>query len=113
MYSTARLTSRFASGPRASLRDRQLRAVRRECRWALYDVYKELAVNNLLNANPAAAVRFAVLALTLDPREVRSFARFLTLLPVRDRAVRACRARLYSRREQVVFSSKQSHAGRE
>ncbi len=113
MYSAGRLTSRFASGPRAGLRDKQLRAFGREYRWALYDVYKDLAVNNLLNGRPAAAVRFALQALTLDPREIRSFVRFLTFLPLRHTAELARRARSYSRREQVVLPGGDGHTARD
>ena len=103
MYSPARLGARFASGARAGLRDRELRAFRRQYRWALYDIYKELAVNNLLNGRPAAGLWFALHALLLDPREIGSMARFIGLLPVRDRAELARQARSYSRREQVVL----------
>ncbi len=103
MYSPARLSARYASGPRAGFRDPALRGFRREYRWALYDLYKELAVNNLLNHRPLAGLRFALSALRLDPREVGDMARFIALLPSRDRAELARRARRYSKREQVLL----------
>ena len=103
MYSPARLSERFASGPRAGMKDPELRRFRRQYRWALYDVYKELAVNNLLNGRRTTGLRFALHALRLDPREIREMARFVALLTVRDPADQALRARRYSRREQVLI----------
>lgn len=104
MYSPARLTDRFATGALAGYRDQELRPFRREYRWALYDIYKDLAVNNLLNGRRGRALRFALRALLLDPREVGELGRFLTLLPrgPRDEAL-ARGARRYSKREQVVL----------
>ena len=103
MYRPSRLTARFASGPRAGYGDPELLPFRRECRWALYDVYKDLAINNLINGSPGRGLRFALHALRLDPREMRDLARFLLLMGMRDAAERAARARRYSRREQVLF----------
>lgn len=103
MYSFSRLTVRYASGARAGMRDRALRTFRREYRWALYDIYKDLAVNNLLNHRPLMGLRFAFCALRLDPREVKEMAQFLALLFARDRVDVAMRSRRYSKREQVLF----------
>ena len=79
--------------------------MRREYRWDLYDVYKDLAVNNLLNRRRLNGLRFALQALCLDPREVRDLMRFLALLPRRHTDEMARRARRYSKREQVVLSA--------
>lgn len=105
MYSPSRLSARFASGLRAGRRDRALRGFRREYRWALYDVYKDLAVNNLVNFHPWVGLRFAVGALCVDPRELRAMGRFLAMMPRRDRADVARRARRYSKREIVLFNT--------
>ncbi|MBI0537968.1 glycosyltransferase family 2 protein [Roseomonas sp. KE2513] len=106
MYSPARLTDRFATGPRAGYRDRELRPFRREYRWALYDIYKDLAVNNLLNGRRGSALGFALRALLLDPRELGDLGRFLALLPRgRHDDALAKGARRYSKREQVVLTS--------
>ena len=104
MYSPARLTDRFATGALAGYRDQELRPFRREYRRALYDIYKDLAVNNLLNGRRGRALRFVLRALLLDPREVGELGRFLTLLPrgPRDEAL-ARGAGRYSKREQVVL----------
>lgn len=104
MYSVSRLSPRFASGLRAGRQDRLLRGFRREYRWALYDVYKDLAVNNLANRRPWVGLQFAIRALCLDPREIRAMARFLALMPNRDRADVALRAKRYTKREVVLFN---------
>ena len=103
MWSAARLSDRFASGPRTGFRDPALRGFRREYRWALLAVYKDMAVNNLINGRRQAAMRAAWQALLLDPREVRAFATFATLLGVRDQMRIAAAARRYSRCEQVFL----------
>lgn len=103
MYSPARLTARYASGPRAGMRDRDLRLFRRFYRWHLYDVYKDLAANNVLNRRRVAGLRFALSALWLDPQELRDFARFLHLVFARERCDLGARARLYSKREQYLL----------
>lgn len=103
MWSARRLSPHFASGPRAGMRDRRLRGFRREYRWALYAVYKDLAVNNLVNRRFLAGLRHALQAWALDPREVTDVLRYLGLLATRDRPGLSERARGYSRCEQVML----------
>jgi hypothetical protein len=99
MYSESRLTSAYASGLRFGIKDKSLKGFRREYRWALYDLYKELAANNLLNGRRVQALKFALLAYGLDPRELRDIARFSRLLVSRPAKIRET-AKAYSRREQ-------------
>ena len=103
MWSAGRLSARYATGPQAGLRDPDLRAFRREFRWALYSVYKDLAANNLINHRRVAATRFALRAWCLDPREVVDFFKFLSLLPLRNWVELARRARRYSPSEQILL----------
>lgn len=104
MWSAARLSDRFASGPRAGFRDPALRAFRREYRWALLSVYKDMAVNNLINGRRRPALLAAWRALLLDPRDMKAFAAVAVLLFERDRARLAVEARRYSRCEQVFLN---------
>lgn len=103
MWSARRLSPQFASGPRAGMRDRRLCGFRREYRWALYAVYKDLAVNNLVNRRFLAGLRHALRAWALDPRELGDVVRYLGLLAMRDRPGLSDRARDYSRCEQVML----------
>lgn len=103
MWSARRLSARFASGPRAGMRDRRLRAFRREYRWALYAVYKDLAVNNLVNRRVLAGLAHALQAWALDPRELGEFLRYVALVATRNRPGLSDRARGYSRCEQVIL----------
>jgi glycosyltransferase involved in cell wall biosynthesis len=99
MYSESRLTSAYASGLRFGIRDKSLRGFRREYRWALYDLYKELAANNVLNGRRMRGLKFALLAYALDPRELFDIARFARLLVSHPTKLKEA-ARVYSRREQ-------------
>jgi glycosyltransferase involved in cell wall biosynthesis len=103
MSSPRRLTDAYAAGWRHARRDELLRGFRRETRWALYGVYKGLAVNNLSNAMPWRALRFALRAWLLDPREIGELAAFLRLMLRRDFADRATDERRYSTAERFVL----------
>jgi hypothetical protein len=101
MWSARRLTLDYASGPRAAIRDPELRGYRRVCRWWLYGVLKDLAANNLVNGRRLAGLGFAAQALCLDPREVGEFISYARLLGLRGAPDMLERARRYSRREIV------------
>jgi glycosyltransferase involved in cell wall biosynthesis len=103
MWSAGRLSARFASGPRAGFGDPRLRGFRREYRWALYAVYKDLAVNNLINRRGWAGLGHALRALALDPREIWPFLRYVGLFATQGRPDLARRARRYNGCEQVVL----------
>lgn len=103
MWSARRLTAHYASGHLAALRDPGLRAFRREYRWALYSVFKDLALNNLMNRRYLAGFVFAARAYLLDPREIADFLYFVRLLFVTDPAERAERARRYSPCEHILL----------
>jgi glycosyltransferase involved in cell wall biosynthesis len=103
MWSAGRLSDRFASGPLAGFRDPALRGFRREYRWALYAVFKDLAVNNLVNGRGWVGLRHALRAWAFDPREVGALVRYLGLVLSRGRPGLAERARAYSRCEQVLL----------
>lgn len=79
MSSKRRLTHAYAAWLRHAWHEQRLLAFRREMRWALYATYKGLALNNLLNARPLAAVGFALRAFALDPREIRDLFLFAQL----------------------------------
>jgi glycosyltransferase involved in cell wall biosynthesis len=103
MWSARRLTAHYASGHLAALRDPGLRAYRREYRWALYSVFKDLALNNLMNRRSFAGFMFALRAYLLDPREIADFTYFIRLLFVTDPAERAARAARYSPCEHILL----------
>lgn len=63
----------------AAARDPLLRDFRREIRWAHYKATKGLALNNLLAGNGAMALRAALAAWRMDPREIGDLACFLRL----------------------------------
>ncbi|NKE45435.1 glycosyltransferase family 2 protein [Roseomonas frigidaquae] len=63
----------------AAARDPLLHGFARERRWARYKATKGLALNNLLAGNRFTALRAAVAAWLVDPREVGDLARFLSL----------------------------------
>lgn len=104
MWSAGRLSASFASGPRAGFGDKRLWGFRREYRWELYAVYKDLAVNNLINRRGLAGLGHALRALALDPREIRPFLRYVGLLATQGRPRLAQRARCYSGCEQVLLN---------
>lgn len=63
----------------AAARDPLLRSFARERRWARYNATKGLALNNLLAGNRATALRAAMAAWLIDPREVGDLTHFLRL----------------------------------
>lgn len=81
MRSPRRLSAKAVEGLLAARRDPALRAVRRELRWLVYGGYKEVAMNNALNGRKLRGLGFALLALSVDPREVGELLMFLRLLP--------------------------------
>lgn len=80
MHGPGRLSMKAVRGINTARRDPALRPVRRELRWLSYGAYKDVAMNNALNGRKVRGLGFALLALSLDPREVREFALFLRLL---------------------------------
>jgi glycosyltransferase involved in cell wall biosynthesis len=103
MWSSRRLSAHYASGHLAALKDPALRAFRREYRWALYSVFKDLALNNLMNRRSLAGLGFAWRAYLLDPREIADFIYFIRLLFVTDPAERSARAGRYSPCEHILL----------
>jgi glycosyltransferase involved in cell wall biosynthesis len=103
MWSSNRLSARYASGHLVALRDPALRGFRREYRWALYSVFKDVALNNLMNGRNLAGLLFAFRAYLLDPREISDFVYFVRLLFVTDRIKRALRAPRYSSCEHIFL----------
>jgi len=57
-----------------------LKGYRRQLRWAAYSARKALALRNLYRGNKARALRLALGALAIDPREIRDFLAFLRLM---------------------------------
>lgn len=66
----------------------ELRPFRRELRWALYSAEKTLAASNLAYGNAFRALRAALRAWLLDPRELGDLIRFLRLWLVLDETER-------------------------
>lgn len=95
--SPRRLTTAQLSSTKAAMRDPLLRGFRREIRWVLYSRTKALAANNLILGRHAAALRFALEAWMLDPREIGELALLLRLLVERDPRRLAERIRDYSK----------------
>lgn len=60
-------------------KDPLLAEFRRELRWARYSAMKSLALNNLLARRRGQALRLALGAYRLDPREIGDLGRFLAL----------------------------------
>jgi glycosyltransferase involved in cell wall biosynthesis len=83
--SSRRLTRQRVACKEAALRDRSLAAFRRELRWALWSTYKGLAANNLLVGNRLRAMRFALRAYCMDPREIGAAMLFARMAMMRDR----------------------------
>lgn len=107
MRSPRRLSAKAVEGLLAARRDPALRAVRRELRWLVYGGYKEVAMNNVLNGRKLRGVGFALLALSVDPREVGEMLMFLRLLR-KTGPVLAGGLQRYSTSEQLDFSSIQT-----
>lgn len=104
MRSPRRLSAKAVEGLLAARRDPALRVARRELRWLVYGGYKEVAMNNALNGQKLRGVLFALLALTVDPREVGELLMFLRLLR-RNGPALARGLQRYSTAEQLDFSS--------
>ena len=107
MRSPRRLSAKAVEGLLAARRDPALRVVRRELRWLVYGGYKEVAMNNALNGRKLRGLGFALLALSVDPREVGELLMFLRLLR-RTGPVLAGGLQRYSTSEQLDFSSIQT-----
>jgi glycosyltransferase involved in cell wall biosynthesis len=110
MHSTGRLSAELARSARMARRDPTLRPVRRELRWFCYNTYKDAAMNNALNGRKLKGLSFALLALSVDPRELRDLLLFLRLLPANGRAL-AEGLRRYSTSEQIVLAQLAKDAG--
>jgi GT2 family glycosyltransferase len=80
MHSASRLSNTYVAMFAAARADPRLSFMRREVRWSYYRALKGLALDNLLNGRSAAALRYALRAWSLDPREVRDLWEFLRLL---------------------------------
>ena len=106
MRSPRRLSSKAVEGLLAARRDPALRIVRRELRWLVYGGYKEVAMNNALNGRKLRGLGFALLALSVDPREVGELLMFLRLLQ-KTGPVLAGGFQRYSMADQLDFSGNQ------
>lgn len=103
MHSSGRLSSELARSASMARRDPVLRPFRRELRWYHYDAYKDVAMNNALNGRKLKGVLFALLAFSIDPREIQDLLRFIRLLPVSGPEL-AEGLKKYSTWEQVILS---------
>lgn len=103
MRSPRRLSAEAMQGVLAARRDPALRFASRQLRWLVYGSYKEVAMNNALNGSKLRGLRFALLALLVDPREIGELFMFLRLLRKTGPAV-ADGFRRYSTSEQLNFS---------
>lgn len=104
MRSPRRLSAQAMQGLLAARRDPALRLARKELRWLIYGGYKEVAMNNALNGFKLRSLQFALLALSVDPREIRELFMFLRLLQKTGPAL-ADGLQNYSTSEQLDFSS--------
>ncbi len=102
MHSAGRLSSQLARSASLARRDPMLRPFRRQLRWYHYNVYKDAAMNNALNGHKVKGLFFALMALSLDPREVKDLLRFVRLLPASGPAL-AKGLETYSAWEQVIL----------
>ncbi len=103
MHSPGRLSAKAVRGIRTARRDPALRPVRRELRWLGYGAYKDVAMNNALNRRKLRGLGFALLAFSVDPREVRELLLFVALLRTRGPAL-ASGLQRYSSAEQLDLS---------
>ncbi|MEH3086138.1 MAG: glycosyltransferase [Xylophilus ampelinus] len=101
MRSAPRMTSRFSRSSEIAARDPALRSLRREIRWFRYKVYKDLAMNNLINGHGARALYFATRAFAVSPDEYREYAFFLSLFGKRRHSDIDSMLFKYSKTEQV------------
>lgn len=98
-----RLSDKAVRSVRLARRDPALRPVRQQLRWCGYTTYKDIAMNNALNGRKLRGLRFALLALMVDPREVRELLLFLRLLRTTGPAL-AGGLKRYSTADQVDLS---------
>ena len=110
MHSLGRLSAELARSAQFARRDPLLRPARRELRWFCYNTYKDAAMNNALNNRKLRGLYFALLALSVDPREIGEILLFLRLLPVSGPAL-ADGLRRYSTAEQVILADLTRGAG--
>ncbi len=103
MHSAGRLSSQLALSASLARRDPVLRPFRRQLRWYHYNVYKDAAMNNALNGRKVKGLFFAMMALSVDPREIKDLLRFVRLLPASGPAL-AKGLENYSTWEQVILS---------
>jgi glycosyltransferase involved in cell wall biosynthesis len=103
MHSAGRLSSQLARSASLARRDPVLRSFRRQLRWYHYNVYKDAAMNNALNGRKVKGLFFAMMALSLDPREIKDLLRFVRLLPANGPAL-AKGLESYSSWEQVILN---------
>jgi len=103
MHSAGRLSSQLARSASLARRDPVLRPFRRQLRWYHYNVYKDAAMNNALNGHKVKGLVFALMALSIDPREIKDLLRFVRLLPASGPAL-AKGLENYSTWEQVILS---------
>ncbi len=101
-----RLSAKAVEGLLAARRDPALRIAHRELRWLVYGGYKEVAMNNALNGRKLRGLGFALLALSVDPREVGELLIFLRLLR-KTGPVLASGLHGYSMAEQLDLSGNQ------
>ncbi len=80
MWSSRRMSDRYVTGQRAARRHPGLRDFHREIRWALYRAYKEIAMNNVINCRLWRGGWYSFRALMVDPRELRDFVGFWSIL---------------------------------
>jgi len=90
-----RLTRAFSKAQETAYSDRRLRPYRKQLRWAVVRQYKGMAVNSLANGVPLNGVRCALLAWSMDPREVPQLLTFLRAAMTRDPSRRNETARRY------------------
>ncbi|MEE3504646.1 glycosyltransferase family 2 protein [Acidiphilium acidophilum] len=117
MWSKGRLSSLYATGPVSAFQDPQLKAFRREFRWMLYSVYKNIAANNIINGRIFPGFQYALKAFFLDPRTILDLLIF-TAISLSPGTSRISRIRLYSNSELILlddsgqFMSTITHNGR-
>lgn len=99
-----RLTNKAVHSLRLARRDPALRPARQQLRWCGYTTYKDIAMNNALNGHKLRGLGFALLALTVDPREVRELLLFLRLLRTTGPTL-AGGLKRYSTADQVELSN--------
>ncbi len=110
MHSWGRLSAELARSAHIARHDPLLRPARRELRWFCYNIYKDVAMNNALNKRKLRGLYFALLALSVDFREIVEVFLFLRLLPVSGPAL-ANGLRRYSTAEQVILAELTNDAG--